>query len=405
MTSQVANTKSCDQAYARSESGNGYENVSRPAIFKFSCAGKEPDTRIVVFDREFHVDEIVLKMYSTWFRKSIEGNGRGNSTEFQLWKNDYVSVIAEDGDDWTLEPKSRSVSASDPERFEKKLDRFNHFCDPRRRRCNDENHFMDGSKRASLDSEAFYKLLCAMYHVRTSIASVEELVTVTSIADYYCALPIVSASIDASLLNDDGLFYRHRAYMFAEFEMDEALNAAVRLRHPVLFRELVVMAVSEWNVDIDPDRFKGLGNNIRLAIVTAAQRISAMSNKARSELYRASCNPFSDLTEEAADDIRQRLQGYLLAQLEKNPYRSCYVHYSEQMEYLQAIKSDDPENDSGDDSEFYGRALDSLINILGELLKVNLRLSPIPEPKEREGLLCAEVPDDELPWDATETYW
>lgn len=99
------------------------------------------------------------------------------------------------------------------------------------------NHFLDDHERALLEPEAFRKLLCAIYRVRTSNTSVEELVTITCPAEYYCALPTVSWSIESSLLNDTSLFHHRAEYVY---EMYGALQAATKPRNPVLFRELMV---------------------------------------------------------------------------------------------------------------------------------------------------------------------
>ncbi|RAL63661.1 hypothetical protein DID88_003704 [Monilinia fructigena] len=367
--------------------------------------------KIVVFDREFHVHESVLRIHSRWFRASIDWAKQQNRPETsQLWKHAYFSIVDGNGDDWALERLSTdSESVSDPNKLKNKPNPFNHYCDPHRRRCRDENHFLDGHKRAALDSEAFHKLLCTIYRMRTSITSVEELVTITRLADYYCALPTASSSIESSLLNETGLFYRHAEYMFSQYEIDEALKAATKLRNPVLFRELVVIAVSDWEIHIDPERFKEMDGKVRLVIVTAAHRISAMSNQARNELSRAARNPFTDLEDEEAGEIRRRLERYQLDHGTVSPYKSSYLHYSEQLDYLREIKSNVPgngsDNDSENNSKLSGSALNSLMDILSRILKVNLRLSPIPELEDREGFFCAEVSDEELPWEATVREW
>ncbi|KAB8291542.1 hypothetical protein EYC80_006343 [Monilinia laxa] len=383
------------------------ESQGADNVFMFAYRGLKPDTRIVVFDREFHVHEIMLRIYSRWFRTSISWvRQRNRPNRSQLWKHEYFSRVDVNGDDWALERASKdSESASNPNQLKNKPNPFKHYCDPHRRRCRDENHFLTGHKRAALDSGAFHKLLCTIYRMRTSITSVEELATITRLADYYCALPSVSSSVESSLLNDTGLFYRHAAYMFSEFEMDEAFKAATKLRNPVLFRELVVIAVSDWDLHIDPDRFKEMDGEVRLVIVTAAHRVSAMSNHTRNELSRAARNPFTDIAAEEADEIRRRLERYQLDHGTVSPYKSSHRHYSEQLDYLRRIKSNVPVKDSEDDSKLSGSALNSLIDILIRILKVNLRLSPIPELEDREGFFCAEVSDDELPWDTTVTDW
>ncbi|TGO29393.1 hypothetical protein BPAE_0015g00370 [Botrytis paeoniae] len=48
--------------------------------------------------------------------------------------------------------------------------------------------------------EGFRQLLCAMYSSPYTIKDVEELSTLTRIADFHCALPIVSVTLISALL-------------------------------------------------------------------------------------------------------------------------------------------------------------------------------------------------------------
>lgn len=61
------------------------------------------------------------------------------------------------------------------------------------------------------------------------------------------------------------------------------------------------MAVSDWDVHIDPDRVKELEGKARLGVVMIAHIVSAMSNQARNELSRAARNPFTHLVDVGKD--------------------------------------------------------------------------------------------------------
>lgn len=46
------------------------QKVSKPIVF--STPGYQPDVRLVVFDQEFHVHSILLKLHSAYFRKFLD---------------------------------------------------------------------------------------------------------------------------------------------------------------------------------------------------------------------------------------------------------------------------------------------------------------------------------------------
>jgi hypothetical protein len=48
----------------------------------------------------------------------------------------------------------------------------------------------------SFEVSLFEKLLCAIYHRSYKIERCAELTSLTSLADYYCALPILSRTLD-----------------------------------------------------------------------------------------------------------------------------------------------------------------------------------------------------------------
>jgi hypothetical protein len=86
-----------------------------------------------------------------------------------------------------------------------------------------------------------------MYNRPYGIASPSELIAITALADFYYALPIVSATLSAALLG---------SAMFKEFHIEDGVNClfaytspflifeAQKLRHPVLFRECFIHVVA-----------------------------------------------------------------------------------------------------------------------------------------------------------------
>lgn len=90
-----------------------------PLVFRLPDQQK-PDFRFVVFDQEYHVHSMILKLYSNYFRKFLDspdksGNASSPSTEFRY---DYATAVDDDGA-WALEPADRVgfFSTSSKDRF------------------------------------------------------------------------------------------------------------------------------------------------------------------------------------------------------------------------------------------------------------------------------------------------
>ena len=74
---------------------------------------KEPDTRLKVFDQEFHVHSAVLRVESTFFRAFYDADdatpspqGRGSGD----FKYEWVTIIDDDGQGWSLVHDDGNVS-------------------------------------------------------------------------------------------------------------------------------------------------------------------------------------------------------------------------------------------------------------------------------------------------------
>lgn len=94
--------------------------------------------------------------------------------------------------------------------------------------------------------ELFRKLLCAIYTRPYTIMSCEELEDLTNLADFYRALPILSATIVTALIGSP-IFTRKNKYS-TEFALraHELLFIAEKLRNKVLWTECFVHVVGRW---------------------------------------------------------------------------------------------------------------------------------------------------------------
>jgi hypothetical protein len=80
-------------------SGNASTIGANPIVF--AASGLKPDVRIKVFEQEFHVHSVVLRLHSAFFRKLIDVEDRVSSYS-ETFRYDYISCV-DVGGGWGLE--------------------------------------------------------------------------------------------------------------------------------------------------------------------------------------------------------------------------------------------------------------------------------------------------------------
>jgi hypothetical protein len=93
-------------------------------------------------------------------------------------------------------------------------------------------------------TKCFSKPLSAFYGQRYSLSSCKEFFTMTDLARFYAALPAISRSLSSTFFSSPGFIKEIRACAC------ELLVAATELRHPVLFREALILTLGPWT---DPE--------------------------------------------------------------------------------------------------------------------------------------------------------
>jgi hypothetical protein len=72
----------------------------KPIVFE--TPGQVADTRVKIFDQEFHVSSTALKMYTMYFQKFMDpSNGIVNKTISSRFKYNWFTKIEEDGQ-WVI---------------------------------------------------------------------------------------------------------------------------------------------------------------------------------------------------------------------------------------------------------------------------------------------------------------
>ncbi|KAL3419781.1 hypothetical protein PVAG01_08279 [Phlyctema vagabunda] len=98
------------------------------------------------------------------------------------------------------------------------------------------------------EEAAFQSLLYAMYGRLYMIKTVEEFAILVRLADFYCSLPVLSATVMGALLLGD--FFQQRKEPRNFFANPILLALAIKIRQPVLFREFFVHVVAEGDPNI-----------------------------------------------------------------------------------------------------------------------------------------------------------
>jgi hypothetical protein len=76
-----------------------------PPPIKFISPGFTADTCITVFGQDYHVNSMILKLHSNYFRKFLDSADKPNAPATAIFKYNYTTVVDEDGI-WAVEPKS-----------------------------------------------------------------------------------------------------------------------------------------------------------------------------------------------------------------------------------------------------------------------------------------------------------
>ncbi|PQE04560.1 hypothetical protein CJF31_00007418 [Rutstroemia sp. NJR-2017a BVV2] len=262
------------------------------------------------------------------------------------------------------------------------------------------------------EAVAFEKLLNAMYSKPTVIEDSRELHDMTRLADFYCALPVLSTSLYISLWNspkflDDIRSLSTAAYhkrpirdtrvraatrpIVTEFPHNHPvslLKLAAKLRHPILFREMMVYVVSLWESNC----------SIWEPAITEAG-LDDVLTKSYHAVHHLQASVFFGIFRGAVIDEAWRVRLYEIAS-KWEPLMATH----KQMEM--AFFCDRLVWQLRD---FESEMKLEVNQLLTDLLKNNLVLSKgkcIPGHGDYfHQYLCAEVKDDEFPWDPKETDW
>ena len=101
------------------------------------------------------------------------------------------------------------------------------------------DHALKGNK--DNEERAFEAFLSSLYNRFYKLEDRQQLILMTKVADYYCALPALSRTIDGALYRSPDVFIRRMKDNTCEF-----LAAAEKLRNPALFKDCLLLSTGPW---------------------------------------------------------------------------------------------------------------------------------------------------------------
>jgi hypothetical protein len=238
------------------------------------------------------------------------------------------------------------------------------------------------------EEAAFKKLLCAIYVLPYRIENAKVLTSLAEIADYYRALPIVSRTLSYAL-HDSQAFIRS-----IKCDPRRVFEAAAKLRHKVLFKDALVWVVGNWRYPA----FKELSDRKLRQVARCAY------GEIATKVASSSSSIFIGFT--AVDDEiwPESFRNSICEPQETWRVIREYLAYTEQINFPSFFHRIFEREDLPLDVSM------SDLNIPG-LLRNNLVLDRSPRsPGESDGedeeyFLCAEIEDEDLPWDLEEFDW
>jgi len=207
-------------------------------------------------------------------------------------------------------------------------------------------------------------------------------------ADYYRVLPIVSRTLSHAL------FDSHDFISNIRYDSCAVLEAAAKLRHKTLFRDALVWAVGNWN---KPDS-RSLSNTrlrqvARYAYGEIAEQVALSSSRIFIGFAAVDNDAWSDKFRDAIFEPQEnwsKLSDYLRNQGEMN-----FPKFFRRVLEYQGL----PEDIDMDDLNIPDLLRNNLV------LDRTTRLPGKDHTTDEDYFLCAEIDDEDPPWDLNETDW
>ncbi|KAI9642862.1 hypothetical protein NHQ30_008596 [Ciborinia camelliae] len=300
------------------------------------------DVNIRIFSYEIQCHSLILKLGSAYFRKFLDSADKSPAPADATFKYQYVT-IQDDPD----EVPSLEVANKVEDRGDKPTE-------------TGPDHWYLAIKH----------MIDCMYGKSFILTDTLHLASIVKVADFYRALPVVSRTLDGVLVNSP---------LLIEQIPDHAgplLKIAYQLRNQLLYRECMVHVAGRYGYErLVPEADMQLS----MRIIVAYAGVEDKLDKAHRSILRVSGRQVKS----GNCGMSQKLQSLSAT------YKTLPQHYRTLYE------------DVGWGSEFQP--------LLSVAMRNNLILDRSKvgagQGKFKEYFLCAEVTDEELPWDQEEEDW
>jgi hypothetical protein len=237
-----------------------------------------------------------------------------------------------------------------------------------------------------LQVQVFNNLLCAIRGQTYRIADVEQLERLVELGDYYRALPVLSHPSYAAILN---------SYSFLDLIPDNAvklLPIAAKLRNVPLFKDCLIHLTGPWT---KPRHLELTDPKLQRAARRVYNGVCATVIKAQENLLlAASTEPLG--RDKACKSIGENIISRAIfggMHANEDDRLNLPFYYRQLCNYNVTSR----------------RSLETFTRVLAPLFKKNLLLDwsgvAAGHGNYSQHFLCAEIDDEDLPWDINQKYW
>ncbi|TEY31294.1 hypothetical protein BOTCAL_0804g00020 [Botryotinia calthae] len=348
----------------------------------FHLPGHKADVKLSVFDGlEIHAHSVLLKLHSAFFRRFLDlqmynKDGKGENTG--VFKYEWATVYDDDGS-WSLFD-ARNIKHNSP-----------------------NSNWMSRKLRDTREAHelAFINFIGTFYGKSWAIKDTEALQLVTELADYYCALPVVSKSMHGSLFLGPvfckSIFYSPTRTL---------LDLALQLYSHELFRECMICLVGKWQHSAYQHPIESqseISYNPKLTSPKLNELAIKLHNQICTKVFttQQQIEFYSQINPNALE-VKGHIEICFLEKMELRETEHGANHRRVSLpEYFQAFKE-----------ESSGVLALAVSDILKNELVFNksLRAGDIVFPGDIRNdilphFLCVEIKDEDLSWDSNETDW
>ncbi|KAF7958335.1 hypothetical protein EAE96_001886 [Botrytis aclada] len=252
-----------------------------------------------------------------------------------------------------------------------------------------------------LHETAFINFIGTLYGKSWVITDIEALKLVTELADYYCALPAVSKSMHGALLMSP-IFCKRIFFS----EPSALLDLAVKLRSPELFWECMICLVGKWQdsaYQYPIESQSEMPYNPKLA--------NPKLNELAIKLHNQICTKTSAAQQKILDccqinsnalEVKNKIEKRYLKKTRLRETEHGFDHDRASLpEYFRAFG----EESSGVFALAVSDILQNRLIFNKSLRAGDNQFSGNTYYDVQSHFLCAEIKDEDLPWDLNETDW